>query len=363
MKQFLAFYRKQLLWLAANAAGLGLFWLFQNDRAAMDFVARHITAPYKNAVGRLCHAVPLSVTELLYAAAFFGVLWYLLRSVRRARRAPRRGAEAARRTLGLANTALTVYALFCLLWGVNYHATGFCEEVGLSDQPVSVEALRETTQHFAAQLSVYSERVTRDEQGVFAEPRVDILACSTQVYDALAQEYPQLAMADRRPKAMLFSPIMSATGFTGLFFPFTGESSVNVDSPAAWLPCTVAHELAHQRGYASEQECNLLGILASVKCESDAYRYSGYLTGYVYLSNALYRADYDAWYAVYQTLPDGVRADLSAQRAYWAQFEGPVEQASEKVYDTFVKSYGEALGVQSYGAVVDLLVWYFTGNE
>lgn len=360
MKRFLKTFQKQLLWLVANVAGLGLFWLFQNDRAVMDFIARRITAPYKNAVGRLCHALPVSVTEFLYAAAILGVLWYLLRSVRRVRRAERRGAEAARRVLGLANAALTVYALFCLLWGVNYHATGFCEEIGLSDQPVSVEALHETTQYFAAQLGTYSGRVTRDEQGVFAEPRADILAYSTQVYGALAQEYPQLAMADRQPKAMLFSRIMSATGFTGLFFPFTGESNVNVDSPSAWLPCTVAHELAHQRGYASEQECNLLGILASVKSESDAYRYSGYLTGYVYLSNALYRADYDAWYAVYQTLPDGVRADLSAQRTYWAQFEGPVEQASEKVYDTFVKSYGEALGVQSYGAVVDLLVQYFT---
>lgn len=360
MKAFFSTFKKQLLWLAGNAAGLGLFWLFQDDRAVMDFVARHVTAPYKNAVGKLCHALPFSVTELLYAVAVLGVLAYLIRSFIRVRRAQRRGTEVVRRTLGLANAALTVYALFCLLWGVNYHATGFCEEVGLTDEPISVEALRETTEYFAAQLNVYDGQVTRDENGVFASARVEILAYSTQVYDVLAQEYPQLAMEDRQPKAMLFSRIMSAMGFTGLFFPFTGESNVNVDSPAAWLPCTIAHELAHQRGYASEQECNLLGILASVRCENEVYRYSGYLSGYVYLSNALYHADYDAWLAVYQTLPDGVRADLSAQRAYWAQFEGPVEQASEKVYDTFIKSYGEELGMQSYGAVVDLLVRYFS---
>lgn len=364
MKQRLAFFKKQLLWLAVNAACLGLFWLFRTDRTAMDFVAQRITAPYRDAVGRLCHALPISVSELLYAAAILGALAYLIRSCLRVRRAPRRGAEAARRALGLANAALTVYVLFCLLWGANYYATGFCEEAGLTDEPITVAALSETTSRFAAQLSACAGDVVRDDEGVFAVPRADLLAASTEVYSALSLHYPQLAMDDRRPKAMLFSRIMSAMGFTGFYFPFTGESNVNVDSPSAWLPCTIAHELAHQRGYASEQECNLLGILACVTCGDAAYRYSGYLSGYVHLSNALYRADYDAWLAVYQTLPETVLADLRAQSAYWAQFEGPVEQAGTKVYDAFLKSYGEERGVQSYGAVVDLLVqWDHSGQS
>ena len=37
-------------------------------------------------------------------------------------------------------------------------------------------------------------------------------------------------------------------------------------------------------------------------------------------------------------------------------------QVSEKVYDTMLKSYGQELGVRSYGAVVDLLIaWYQAG--
>ena len=71
----------------------------------------------------------------------------------------------------------------------------------------------------------------------------------------------------------------------------TGESNVNIDSPACLLPSTVTHELAHQRGIASEQECNFLAVAAATSAEDPAYRYSGYLMGYIHLSNALYRAD------------------------------------------------------------------------
>lgn len=359
MKRLLGYWKRQLWWLAANAAGLGVFCLLRGNRAAMEWLTENVTGPYRDAVGRACHALPISVSELLYAAAILWALGYAVRSCVRICRAERRGAEAVRRTLGLLNAAATVYALFCLLWGANFYVGGFCEEAELSDEPVSVEALGDTTAYFAAQLSQYADRVTRDDEGVFAVPRRDILAYSTQVYDALEREYPFLEMEDRQPKAMLFSRVMSAMGFTGFYFPFTGESSVNVDSPAASLPCTVAHELAHQRGYASEQECNLLGILACVCCDNEAYRYSGYLSGYSYLSNALYRADYARWLEICGSLPESVTADLRAKNAYWAQFEGPVEQTSEKVYDTFIKSYGEELGVQSYGAVVDLLVQVF----
>ena len=46
---------------------------------------------------------------------------------------------------------------------------------------------------------------------------------------------------------------------------------------------TVAHELAHQRGIASEQECNFLGVLASTTSGNPAYVYAGWLSGYIYL--------------------------------------------------------------------------------
>lgn len=92
------------------------------------------------------------------------------------------------------------------------------------------------------------------------------------------------------------------------------------------------------------------------------YAYSGWLFGYLHLSNALYEADPALAAASYQTLCAEARADLAANNAYWKQWEGPVKQTGEKVYTTFLQGYGQDLGMRSYGACVDLLVEEFLTN-
>ena len=152
---------------------------------------------------------------------------------------------------------------------------------------------------------------------------------------------------------------MSAMNFTGFYFPFTGESNVNMDSPAMLLASTCAHELAHQRGIASEQQCNFLAVLACTRCDNANYNYAGWMLGYIHLGNALYRVDPDAWQQIRDSLPDEIVLDLRYNSAYWAQFQGAVSQASESVYAAFLKGNGDANGVRSYGMVTDLLVTYF----
>ena len=114
-----------------------------------------------------------------------------------------------------------------------------------------------------------------------------------------------------------------------------------------------------KQGIISEQECNFVGILAATRSGDPAYRYAGWLEGYVHLSNSLYSIDPERCLAIRDTLPETVRADLWADSAYWARFRGPVSQASEAVYDVFLKTNGDANGVRSYGMVTDLLVTYF----
>ena len=66
---------------------------------------------------------------------------------------------------------------------------------------------------------------------------------------------------------------------------------MNVDAPSCLLPATIAHEMAHQRMVAAEQEANFVGIAASVTSGDPVYVYSGYLMGLIQLCNALYPVD------------------------------------------------------------------------
>ena len=175
----------------------------------------------------------------------------------------------------------------------------------------------------------------------------------------LERDFPCLKGPDIRAKGLRFSRILSYMDFTGFFFPFTAEANLNTDFPPGLFASTVAHELAHQRGVAKEQEANFVAVLACLDYGDVDYCYSACMLAYTHLGNALYGADYDAWYMVYSGLDERVKLDFAANRAYWAQFETPVQTVSTTVYENFLQSYDQHLGMKSYGACVDLLVNYY----
>ena len=361
MKALFQKYRKLHIWLLADLLALLAFFSLRGQRWLMNAVADHITGPLRRGLGRICYLVPFSVMEVVEALAVLVAIGYVIGSVASVVRAKgRRRERAYGLTLGALCAVLAVWASFCLLWGVNYWTDGFQDKSGVYARPVALEDLRDVTAYFADRVAETAGGVERDGRGLFAVPREEILKNSVRAYDGLTEAFPFLAFDDPGVKPMAFSRLMSALDFTGFYSSFTGESNVNVDSPACMLPSTVAHELAHQRGFASEQECNFLAVLASTTCPDPAYVYSGWLIGYVYLGNALYSQDPEGYFAIRETLPEEARLDLAYNNAYWAQFQDTaVQKASNKVYDGILKSYGDERGIQSYGTVVDLLVAYY----
>ncbi len=361
LRAFFQRFRKLHIWLLADCVLLLAFFSLRGQKPLMNAVADHLTGPLRRGLGRACYLVPFSVMEVVEALAVLLALGYVAWSVAAVARAKgSRGSRAYAALLGAACALLSVWAGFCLLWGVNYWTDSFQDKSGVYAQPVALEDLEAVTAYFAERVGETAGDVARDEHGLFAVPREEILADSVRVYDGVTEMFPFLAFDDPGVKPMAFSRLMSALDFTGFYSSFTGESNVNVDSPACMLPSTIAHELAHQRGFASEQECNFLSVLASTASGNPAYVYSGWLVGYVYLGNALYSQDPEAYWAIRETLPEEAQLDLAYNNAYWAQFQDtPVQKASNKVYDGLLKGYGDERGIQSYGTVVDLLVVYY----
>lgn len=351
--------------MVADGAGpvFAAYFALRTDRTAMNRLCGSVIFPAMRQVARLCDGFDGSVGEVLILTAIWaGIIW-LACTVRRLIAGPRRRAVLADFVVTAACLMLTVYGGFCLLWGTAYSTDSFQDRSGIVAQPVSVEELEQVTRYFASELTAAADGVPRDDSGVCAADRKAILAAAGDAYDGVYDEFPFLRVETGGVKPFACSNALSVLRFTGFYFPFTGEANVNMDSPVAWLPSTVCHEMAHQRGVISEQECNFIGILAATRCADPVYRYSGWLEGYVYLSNALYRADPDRSRAIRETLPETVLADLRADNTYWAAFRGPVSQASESVYDAFLKTNGDASGIRSYGMVTDLLVTYFADAE
>lgn len=338
--------------LGGGLLALGVFWVCRASRSSMDGFIRAVSMPYKRLVSGWLNGIPFSVGETLCALGILLLLVLLGLTIAQRLRGKR---VLLRRFLALCALAVWTYAGVCAFWGVHYYGTGFQEKTGLAAQPVSAEQLRATALFFVKGVNLSSRQIER-ENGCFAAGIQQIFDAFPGVYAGITQEYPCLAGPDRRPKRARFSRLMSRTGFTGYIFPYTGEITLNVDCPAVFLPVTVAHESAHQRGVAPEQEANFVAVAACLASGQPLYEYSGWLFGWMHVANALYRVDPDAYWQIWSLLCPGAQADIRANNAYWAQFEGPVQEIAESTYTGFLQSYGQELGMQSYGACVDLLV-------
>ena len=347
--------------LLISLAWLAAYFLLRENRAVMNFLCKALVRPWHAFAGRLFSAVPFSVTEwvILFLAAL-GVVLLVLLIVQLIRR---RWAKAYRTGMTILSVSAAMFALFCLWWGVLYYSDSFTEQAGLERRDISVQELETVTRYFAEQVSSAGERVERGEDGVFRADKSDIFRRSADIYGGAEQVFPCLAAPAVRAKPVLLSRLLSYIRYTGFFFPYTAEANLNADSPACLLPSTIAHELAHLRGVAREDEANFCAVVACMESGDEDYRYSGALLAYIYLGNALYSADYDAWREVYSTLSENVRVDLRANNDYWARFETPAADVSEKVYESFLQTYGDDRGMQSYGACVDLLTVYYLDTE
>ena len=354
-----------------------LFYLLRPGKGVMDWVVSRIGAPIRGVFGLLSSVYPFSLMEILCAAAAIWFVYYIVRTIIVTARRREKLRLLAKRLLPLAVAALYIWAAFCWLWSSGYHASGFAERNGFSGGGATVDELIAAASLFAARANDLSSMVMRDEDGRFIEDRREFFGVSTQVYRNIAVEFPDLEGRLYAPKPMMFSWLMSRTGYTGIYFALTGESNINVKAPACLMPATVAHEMAHQRGVFSEDEANFVGILACVTSGYPVYEYSGYLMGLVYLRNALFFADFQAWADIGDSLSFYVSRDLQENYDFWQSqktvetgvdffdnvFTAVTESVSntvETVYDGYLKAQNQELGVRSYGACVDLLVEYYS---
>lgn len=344
---------------AVSAALILLHLLTRDNHALMVWVSERLVRPVHRALAVLNDHLPFSVAELLIGLAVIAVLVYIIYTIIKLIRCGGRLKRLYAAVINLLAAGLAVYAGFCMLWGVYYYGNDFMTRSGLKNDNISVEQLETVTEYFAALVNEYSSQVPRDADGNYVADRDAILRRSNEVYANVEETLPCLSGPAVRAKGVYFSRVMSYTDFTGFFFPFTAEANVNTDFPPVLFASTVAHELAHQRGVAKEQEANFAAVLASLEYGDAEYCYSACVLAYTHLGNALYSADYDAWKSIYLTLNEDVRRDFAANREYWAQFETPVQKVSNTVYEGFLHSYDQTMGLKSYGACVDLLVNYY----
>ena len=149
---------------------------------------------------------------------------------------------------------------------------------------------------------------------------------------------------------------MSHTNIIGVYSVLTGEANIDIDIPDMEIPSTVMHEMAHQRGFAREDEANYIAWVACMSHPDADFRYSGSAMALQYAMNALYSVNPDKYFDLAKDYSLGYYKDLNNLQTYWKQFQGPVKKVANQMNDTYLKLNGQEDGVQSYGRMIDLLL-------
>lgn len=163
-------------------------------------------------------------------------------------------------------------------------------------------------------------------------------------------------------KPIAASLALSYFGLSGFYFPWTGEANYNRLAPNPEKIHAIAHEKAHQRGVAGEDEANFFAFLACAYSSHPAVRYSGHLFAQRQLLRQLFRIDPEAAGRLARLRSPEVVGDEAAIRRFWRGFRGPAMRVGAAVNDSYLKFQGVPGGIQSYEESARLLVLFWRAN-
>lgn len=262
--------------------------------------------------------------------------------------------------LGMRLTAVLglVYFLFILLWGLNYQRPPFADLAGLTVRPAEPVELTELCQELLRRANHLRCSLHQDSRGVMylVKGKDEALIMAEAGYKEAAFIYPQLGGTYGRPKGVLLSSYMSYLGLSGVYSPFTGEPNINMAFPDSLMPATVCHEMAHQRGFAREDDANYIAYLTCNYNPDQEFQYSGTLLALLHVMAALQSSAPLQYSELEKQVSPEIRADLAEYRSYWKMHQGPMADLSSRINDLFLKSNRQREGIKSYNRMVELLL-------
>jgi len=253
---------------------------------------------------------------------------------------------------------LFVYVFFYGFWGLNYSRQGITYQLGLEIKPYTEKDIDTVTKIIQQRLNFYAETVTKKRQDSFNRKKI-LFDKATEAYLYAANKYAFLSYNPQSIKPSIFSYAGNVLGFQGYYNPFTGEGQVNTTIPHSLEPFVATHEIAHQLGYAKENEANFVGFLACKTYPSDIFKYSLYFDMFNYASSELFRNDSVLAKKYRSELHPQAKQDYKELRDFFYRNRNPVEPVISWMYGGYLQANNQPDGKKTYNQVVAFLIAYY----
>ena len=327
-----------------------------------DFFNTYVSQAFRFVFAKLTNLFPFSVAEasiLLMPVILVLTIRYF--AVKRCK-TPKQTAVSLVCILSAASMLLSG---FVLTFAAGYRGNTLDKKLELDREKLSAEELYNAADYVVGKVNELAAKIEFDEDGFSVMPydRSEMNKKLLDAYASYADKHQFIGHFKSRVKPVLLSEVMSYAHITGVYTFFTGESNINKNFPDYTIPYTAAHELAHQRGIAREDEANMIAFLVSLESNDQYIRYCAYVNMYEYLISALSRADKTMARKVRAKLDKKVYAEQLAYNEFFKKYEKSVtSQVSGAVNDAYLKGQGTE-GEKSYGMVVDLTVAYLKKQQ
>ncbi len=253
---------------------------------------------------------------------------------------------------------LFMYVFFNLLWGLNYNRRGIAYQLQLDVKPYTIADLDTLTNVLQQRINYYADFVTTEQRDSFNK-KIILFRSASEAYDELGKKYLFLRYHPRSVKASFYSYLGNYLGFQGYYNPFSGESQVNTTIPRFLEPFVTTHEIAHQLGYAKENEANFVGFLACRATNNNALRYSVYFDMFNYAIGEVYKRDTVLGRSFKDKRHPQVVKDVKEYSAFFKRYKNQLQDLIMKGYGEFLKANNQPAGKRSYNEVVAWLVAYY----
>lgn len=302
--------------------------------------------------------IPFSIGDCLYSV----LILFLIRWIWKTRKTWK--TQWKDNLLQALSVLAIFYFFFHLLWALNYYREPLFEKMKIQREYTDAELLAFTKKLIAKTNEIQFQITKKDSAKiVFPYSQNQAFQMNLSGYKNLAIEYPYFKYEIPSIKKSLFSLPLTYMGFGGYLNPFTNEAQVNDLLPMYNFPVTSCHEMAHQMGYASESECNFIGVLASVRNQNLYYQYSGYSFALRYCLGIWQAKDEKTFKELKSTVHIGILKNYQESQDFWKQYDTFIDKGFHVFYDNFLKTNNQKDGMEGYSKFVDLMVNYYKTRE
>lgn len=344
-------------WVVAMLLLATVFWLQQHPAIVEDYYSRGIY-PYIGRTLRLLFGwFPFSIGDTVVVVAIIYVLVQLIHFIKSLRKRKIDFSAIAIGVVHLSRVLLCIYLLFMFLWGMNYYRQGTPSLIDIMPTRYENEDVEKLNNALLLKLQAFSKDSVLIRQ-LKTNNRENLVGEALQGYALLKDELKTGPFGSVSFKPHLIGKLQSYMGYSGYYFPFSGEAHANLYAPTASLPFTTAHEMAHQLGFALESEANMVAYLVTRKSASKFVQYSSYYAVYQYAFAEYYQRDSVAARQAAKRWPQMVIEDKKEAIAFNIAHESFLQPILDKYYQWYLRQNNQPEGLASYNKVVALLIAY-----